>query len=179
MCHPNNEITTFSIKKIIRHEHFDINTYYADIMLLHLSMKIRFNYSVRPICLPNLGISGVSEIYSNRKGVVAGWGSTNAFSLLYSCIPNKLALPIFAQKDCNATASTLFCAGFVGGGRDTCKGDSGSPFQIRNLYKRYELIGIVSSGIGCALPGNPGQYTDVSLFVPWIIKHLSKYSYCW
>jgi len=30
------------------------------------------------------------------------------------------------------------------------------------------LVGIVSTGLGCARPGFPGIYTKVSEFVPWI-----------
>ncbi|KAJ9600733.1 hypothetical protein L9F63_026130, partial [Diploptera punctata] len=47
--------------------------------------------------------------------------------------------------------------------RDSCQGDSGGPI----IHDNY-LIGIVSWGYGCGLPGYPGIYTDVHLFLDWI-----------
>ncbi|MCQ0002452.1 S1 family peptidase [Streptomyces sudanensis] len=48
-----------------------------------------------------------------------------------------------------------------GGGRDACQGDSGGP-----LVARGKLIGLVSWGSGCGLPGNPGVYARASAVLP-------------
>ena len=57
----------------------------------------------------------------------------------------------------------MICAGIPEGGLDSCQGDSGGPMAYNN-----ELVGIVSWGIGCALPGIPGVYTNVANYQVWI-----------
>ena len=47
--------------------------------------------------------------------------------------------------------------------------DSGGPMVYYDTEDhRWLLIGVVSTGYGCARPGFPGIYTLVSAFVPWI-----------
>lgn len=64
------------------------------------------------------------------------------------------------------------CAGLPAGGVDACQGDSGGPLTS-TIGGSRRLIGIVSSGEGCALAGYPGIYTRVSTYVPWIKRTIN------
>lgn len=57
----------------------------------------------------------------------------------------------------------MLCAGYATGGKDACQYDSGGP-----LVQGSVVVGIVSWGVGCALPRYPGVYADVGALRDWI-----------
>lgn len=70
-----------------------------------------------------------------------------------------------SRKLARGVTSGLLCAG--GGARDACQGDSGGPMTVRTPAGT-RLVGLVSSGVGCATEGVPGLYTYVVEYVDWI-----------
>jgi hypothetical protein len=61
--------------------------------------------------------------------------------------------------DDHPISARMICAGeLVAGGKDSCQGDSGGPL-VANTGDHDELVGLVSTGSGCAWPGYPGIYT--------------------
>nr|XP_027204509.1 putative uncharacterized protein DDB_G0277255 isoform X2 [Dermatophagoides pteronyssinus] len=77
-----------------------------------------------------------------------------------------------------------FCAGLYEGGKDACRGDSGGPMLERlltydsinnRMIEQYRVVGIVSAGIGCALPKLPGIYTRVESYLDWIELNINHY----
>jgi trypsin len=62
---------------------------------------------------------------------------------------------------------TMFCAGLPEGGKDSCQGDSGGPA----VNDDGVLVGVVSWGVGCALPDFPGVYTRISIMLDFIVAN--------
>lgn len=177
-CTDNNDVTIISVRKVLQHEDFDIRTFSADIMLLKLSLRLTFSKYISPLCLPRYGLN-IQRLYYGRKGVIIGWGIFQDLSLTISCIPRKAFVPIVSKSMCNSSyASTLFCAGYPEGGVGFCEGDSGGGLLLRNDYGQYELIGIISNSLGCAKPGHYGFYTDVTIFLPWLLGNIYGSKWC-
>ena len=71
-----------------------------------------------------------------------------------------------ADADCTANetqgfrAASEICAEALGG--DSCQGDSGGPLFGRLADGRRVQVGIVSYGLGCAVPEFPGVYGEVN-----------------
>lgn len=83
-------------------------------------------------------------------------------------------VPILSSQRCNKETDhgdydtfiedSQICAGYEDGGVDHCFGDSGGPLQVLAGRRgfRFYLAGVVSYGVGCALPKLPGVYTLVN-----------------
>ena len=65
ICRPDYRTVIFSIEKLIPHPKYNKKTYYADIMLVKLTMRVTFNQYIRPICLPKLSKAIMFSSLSN------------------------------------------------------------------------------------------------------------------
>jgi secreted trypsin-like serine protease len=178
-----NETTTknlFSIRKVTLHNDFNPNTYKNDIALIRLDRSVIQSDTIQMLCLPSF----TSYIYPpvNRTVIAIGWGHTidpliNPNSLIPTHLQQTLlpVLPITINKnntnlcfeqEINAPDQQL-CAGYADGLADTCQADSGGPLMLFT-DQHWELVGIVSYGIGCGQTMLPGVYTRVSAFLDWI-----------
>lgn len=145
-----------------------------DIALLFLAEALPLDAGIWPVQLQE------NELPEGTLCVASGWGRT--VDSKAAPIPDNLQavdLPIIDAKKCNdmymeeddysPVIESQICAGYVEGGKDSCQGDSGGPLVCTN--KRL-LAGIVSWGAGCAQPGRPGVYSDVSFLLPWIKENV-------
>ncbi|XP_056409472.1 serine protease hepsin-like [Hyla sarda] len=116
---------------------------------------------------------------------VTGWGNTQYYGQ-QSDILQEASVPIISSTVCNTPeyynnqiTGKMFCAGYPEGGTDACQGDSGGPFVCEDSISRtsrWRLCGIVSWGIGCALPNKPGVYTKVDQYQRWIYRAMKMKS---
>lgn len=87
----------------------------------------------------------------------------------------KVSVLIHPDARCgNNHQKKIICAG--GGGKDSCKGDSGGPLMYMDEYNAtYRMVqyGIVSQG-SSSCSTNPGIYTDVRKYVRWILDKIKK-----
>ena len=122
---------------------------------------------------PALAVPGV-------MATVTGWGDTTNGERSFPARLQEVDVPVVDLALANASqayAGTLtgnmLPAGFAGGGKDSCSGDSGGPLIVPSpVAPGWMQAGIVSFGSGCALPGVYGIYTKAGNFRDFITGHI-------
>ncbi|XP_047487780.1 transmembrane protease serine 11D-like isoform X2 [Penaeus chinensis] len=166
-----NTTQVIKAKQILLHPEYSPVTSANDIALLSLEEPLKWASGVGPVCLPP------GADFEDRVAVVTGWGAMGSHGP-YATKLNEVAVTITDQEMCEkAYISSTFhvtdnhiCA--ADPGKDACHGDSGGPLVIKE-NGRWVLIGIVSFGRGCAMPGFPGVYTRVSSYNTWLLKNMT------
>ncbi|KAK4871778.1 hypothetical protein RN001_015902 [Aquatica leii] len=158
----------FGVKAISEHKEYDPTTYMNDIAIITLDQQTSFDTYVWPICLPPLNKS-----YVNETVIVAGWGQQN-YAGPVSPVLMEVAVPVWDHEKCvdsftQRITENNICAAAYEGGKDSCLGDSGGPLLYKLNNGRWTTIGIVSWGIGCGNKEQPGIYTRVDKYIPWIV----------
>uniref|UniRef100_A0A1I8Q6X3 Peptidase S1 domain-containing protein n=1 Tax=Stomoxys calcitrans TaxID=35570 RepID=A0A1I8Q6X3_STOCA len=164
---------------------FSFSNFDNDIALLRLNDRVPITSFIRPICLPRP--EERNDLFVGTKGIATGWGTLKEDGKP-SCLLQEVEVPVLENETCVAQTNytqkmitkNMMCAGYPGTGeRDSCQGDSGGPLvRLRPDDKRYEQIGIVSWGNGCARPDYPGVYTRVTKYIDWITENSSDGCFC-
>ncbi|XP_055344001.1 transmembrane protease serine 9-like [Paramacrobiotus metropolitanus] len=179
------------IARVFKHEEYDDpqNSYNNDIAMLQLAKPLKFDQYTQPICLPathpdnRTRWGNVDKARGNKRVVfAAGWGVLKEHQ--DSDDPSRMgagtdqlqqvAIDLYDNSECKRRLSNyvftekMICCGIPEGGKDACQGDSGGPLVAKDLDGRFEQIGIVSWGSGCARANSPGIYTNVFAFKDWI-----------
>ncbi|XP_017781229.1 PREDICTED: trypsin-1-like [Nicrophorus vespilloides] len=174
-----------TVSTITAHPEYKCNKVKSDIAILKLDQPISWTSKVLPACLP-LGSDDLAyRKYENILATVAGWGWTNENSSKggRANILQKAKVNVLENERCRQwyksqgkktkIQETQMCAGHEQGGVDSCWADSGGPLMV-DQSSQTMVIGVVSTGIGCARPYLPGIYTRVSDFIPWIQSQLGN-----
>ncbi|XP_077972000.1 trypsin-1-like isoform X2 [Styela clava] len=164
----------YNLAQIILHENYDDMTVENDIALLKTQNEMTFTSYIKPICLPeadSLPVVGSTV-------TVSGWGVTKQNARPLSNQLREVSIVIVDNNKCQNKLNSIsieqvtnnaVCAGIWSeGGKDSCQGDSGGPLFAESSDGQYDLIGIVSWGIGCGKSKKPGVYTRVSAYIDWI-----------
>jgi secreted trypsin-like serine protease len=132
----------------------------------------------RPINKPTLKIATTTQ-YNRGTFTIAGWGDTTENSGTGTTKLLKATVPYVSDAGCKLhygkrlVPGDELCAGYLAGGVDTCQGDSGGPMFRKDDTGAWIQVGIVSWGDGCARPGVPGVYSQVSTFAKDIARAAS------
>ncbi|XP_050093374.1 spidroin-1-like isoform X2 [Anopheles aquasalis] len=181
-----NEIFDYQDRKaveIVTHPEFYKGGLFNDVALVFLDKPAELMDTVNTICLPPADFN-----FDASRCFASGWGK-DVFGKqgTYQVILKKIELPVMPRAECQTALrttrlgrrfklhSSFICAGGEKG-RDTCKGDGGSPLvcPIPGSVNHYYQAGMVAWGIGCGEDGIPGVYVNVPLFRGWIEQHLTQ-----
>ncbi|KAK7788793.1 hypothetical protein R5R35_014113 [Gryllus longicercus] len=171
------------VAHILAHREYYAGALYNDVALMILEEPVDMAENVDVICLPKKG-----TVFDKTRCVASGWGK-DVFGKegQYQVILKKVEVPVVPHQDCEEALrktrlgihfnlhESFICAGGERG-KDTCKGDGGSPLvcPIKDDPLRYQQAGIVAWGIGCG--GDvPGVYVNIPLFRDWIDEQLAKF----
>ncbi|KAL1779658.1 serine protease 29-like, partial [Sigmodon hispidus] len=168
------------VSQIIIHQDYVHGVLGSDVALLRLEKPLHCSTNIKPIKLT----SGSLKVTSRYPCWVTGWGMVHIFDITgsKSSLPppyrlQQVRVKIVDNAVCeemyhNATRhhyqghkfiqDDMLCAGSQG--RGTCYGDSGGPLVCR-VGGSWNLVGVVSWGIGCAWKDIPGVYAHGSFFL--------------
>uniref|UniRef100_A0A0A9VY28 Phenoloxidase-activating factor 2 n=1 Tax=Lygus hesperus TaxID=30085 RepID=A0A0A9VY28_LYGHE len=168
------------VSQIITHDKYYAGALHNDIALLVMKEPFKIAENIDIICLPQQ-----DDVVLQESCWASGWGKDvfgNKGS--YQVILKSIELPMVPRDKCQNDLrktrlgrwfmlhDSFVCAGGIPG-RDTCKGDGGSPLicPVKGKKYQYQQVGIVAWGIGCG--GEvPAAYVNVAKFRHWIDKHM-------
>jgi len=170
--HQDRDVSNLEI-----HPEFEPRNLQNDFAVLFTSQEFELTDHIDTACLPQAG-----ESFDGTTCFATGWGK-DKFGAAgnYQVVLKEIDLPVVNHDACQDRLrltrlgkkfklhDSFVCAGGVNG-KDTCKGDGGSPLVCPSKLDpdTYIQAGIVAWGVGCGEDGTPGVYADVSQATCWI-----------
>jgi len=169
--------TRHIVKRVVNHPSYagsPTNNYDFSILTIDCNEEIDLTDKARAACLPESDAYEVAGAMFN----VSGWGRLSPGGNI-PAILNVVTVPFLSDSDCQSKygnpplgyppaqiTDQMICAGK--GGIDSCQGDSGGPLTWRDPQGKWNVIGVVSWGYGCADSRFPGVYAEVFKVVDWV-----------
>ncbi|XP_078053653.1 inactive CLIP domain-containing serine protease A3 [Augochlora pura] len=172
----------YMIQRIVIHTNFHSDNLQNDVAVITLSSTVPVSRSpnINTACFPT------AEPAAGTRCWVSGWGK-DAFGKngQYQSIMKEVDVPIVTQSTCevslrrtrlgqyyNLDKSSFICAGGETG-KDACTGDGGSPLVCQSGNGKWQVVGMVAWGIGCATHNVPGVYVNVYNYIGWITQQIA------
>jgi hypothetical protein len=148
---------------------YDDGTKEHDAALLTLAAPLTLGPAMEPVLM----IDSAASLPAGSPLFVTGWGDTDPNSNLSTDFPDQLqgtSVNLVSDSSCASSYFPIDVPGDIelcaaAPGHDACYGDSGGPLVQQNSTltpSDDRLVGIVSSGIGCANAHYPGIYTEIA-----------------
>lgn len=165
------------------HPEFSPRNLANDLAVLFLDYEFDLDQHIDTVCLPQPG-----ELFEADTCFATGWGKDKfGAEGNYQVVLKEVDLPVVSRDTCQQTLRnsrlgsrfrlhpSFLCAGGVAG-KDTCKGDGGSPLVCpsKSSPNTYVQAGVVAWGIGCG-GSTPGVYADVGDGVCWVDQAMTCY----
>jgi len=163
----DSSFTRVPLSAITDHPDYNNGSLDNDFSILTLATPVEFSSTVAPACLPSSG----GNDYAGVLATVSGWGTLSSGGNQPTVL-NEVDVTVQSNADCKSAygsssiTDNMICA--ADAGKDSCQGDSGGPLVAPSNNGRYELIGVVSWGYGCAMAQYPGVYARVTAQMNWI-----------
>ena len=161
-----------TIAERVLHPKYNSNTEVNDFMIMRLSTAVT---GVTPIALnANAQIPAAGDVLT-----VMGFGDLKDGGEIYPTFLQEVNVPFVTHSKCNQQyggridQTSMLCAGYDQGGKDSCQGDSGGPI-VRVVNGVHTQVGVVSWGDGCALANKPGVYARTSAQIKWIQSEVCR-----
>merc|ERR1711971_1169375 len=167
----DEEQMKLEVAEVLVHPMYNSSTYSNDFSILRLASPLSFSSSISPVCLP----ADPTVTFTGEVATVTGWGSLGAGNQI-PAILQEANVTVISNAACKTApqpykdgiSETMLCA--AAPGKDSCQGDSGGPLILLE-NGRQTLVGVVSWGVGCALPEFPGVYARVTVAMDWILAN--------
>jgi len=171
------------IAEILIHPDYDEKRFVNNLAILRTEENFFYQLHIGPVCLPRPGEDFTSsDKGSSERCWSSGWGA-NAFEQgVFSDFMKKVNLGVVPRQECQTRLedtdrfknknfqldNSWMC---IGGeeGRDTCKGDGGSPHVCLSLgdEQKWIQVGAVAWGVECGKPV-PAVYSSIPHAMCWI-----------